>query len=167
LVTSGDARSISASTAACAANRGVGRGDTRVRYGAGSPTASWRTAMRLASSAPIVSSQPRSTRDDDLTRPNESISVLMASLAASYGLSERERAITRLVFLGFEPRTIAERLSLSERMVDWQLQDVFAKTGTDTAKALIQLALQHAREAEAGDVPARAMPRWSNITHSE
>jgi DNA-binding CsgD family transcriptional regulator len=124
-----------------------------------------RTDMRLANQAPIVDSSPRSTApDDDATRPNESISVLMSSLATSYGLSERERAITRMVFLNFDVRSIAQRLELSERMVNWQLQDVFAKTGTDSNKSLIRLALHHASEAEAGDAPKRSMQRWSNVT---
>jgi DNA-binding NarL/FixJ family response regulator len=121
--------------------------------------------MRLASQAPVVLSQPRSTTpSDDLTRPNESISALMTSLASTYGLNERELAITRLVFLGFDPRAIAKRLRLSERTVHWQLQDVFAKTSTDSTKSLIRLALRHASEAEAEDVPTRSIPRWSNIT---
>jgi DNA-binding NarL/FixJ family response regulator len=121
--------------------------------------------MRLANQAPIVDSSPRSTAPaDDATRPNESICVLMASLATTYGLGEREVAITRMVFLGFDVRSIAKRLELSERMVNWQLQDVFAKTSTDSSKALIRLALHHASEAEAGDAPTRSMPRWSNVT---
>jgi DNA-binding CsgD family transcriptional regulator len=120
--------------------------------------------MRLATQAPVVTSQPRSTPPDDATRPNESISVLMASLSSTYGLTEREREITRSVFLGFDVRAIADRLSLTERMVNWLLQDVFAKTGTDSNKALIQLALRHASEAEASDVPQREIPRWSNFS---
>jgi DNA-binding NarL/FixJ family response regulator len=121
--------------------------------------------MRLASQAPVVLSQPRSTTpSDDLTRPNASISALMTSLASTYGLNEREGAITRLVFLGFDARAIAKRLKLSERTVHWQLQDVFAKTGTDSTKSLIRLALRHASEAEAEDVPKHSIPRWSNVT---
>lgn len=121
--------------------------------------------MRLATQAPVIDSQPRPP--DDATRPNESISILMLSLAATYGLSQAERAITRLVFLGFDVPAIAVRLSLSERAVNWRLQDVFAKTETDSAKSLIRLALQHAREADASDAPTREMPRWSNVTHEE
>ena len=119
--------------------------------------------MALAREAPVVQSQPDAALDPDATRPNESIPLLMASLSEAYGLTPRERAIARMVFLGFDLSSIAKRLELSEKMASWQLQDVFAKTGTDGAKSLIRLALDHARELDKADAPTRAMPRWDNV----
>ena len=119
--------------------------------------------MALATEAPVVQLDTNSALDQDATRPNESIPLLRTSLSETYGLTRRERSIARMVFLGFDLGAIAKRLDLSEKMAGWQLQDVFAKTGTDSAKSLIRLALSHSRELDQADAPTRTITRWATI----
>lgn len=58
-------------------------------------------------------------------------------IAAAYGLSERERAVTQLVARGLPTRDIAARLHLSAWTVQDHLKAIFAKTGTGTRGELV------------------------------
>lgn len=92
--------------------------------------------------------------------------TLVASLAEAYELDKRERAITRMLLRGRDVHTIAKCLGLNWRMTAWQVQDVFAKTETDSPRSLLHLALRTASARERVDAPVRVMPRWSNVNAS-
>ena len=69
----------------------------------------------------------------EAARPAE----LAESLGNVYGLSDRERAVTRLVARGLQTSAISERLHVSQYTVQDHLKSIFDKTGTSSRGELI------------------------------
>ena len=69
----------------------------------------------------------------EAARPAE----LAESLGNVYGLSDRERAVTRLVARGLQTSAISERLHVSQYTVQDHLNSIFDKTGTSSRGELI------------------------------
>lgn len=65
-------------------------------------------------------------------------------IAEAYGLSKRERDVTRLVLCGFSTREIGEELEVSPYTVQDHLKAIFEKVGVGSRRELVaQLFLQH------------------------
>lgn len=65
-------------------------------------------------------------------------------IAEAYGLSKRERDVTRLVLCGFSTREIGEELDVSPYTVQDHLKAIFEKVGVGSRRELVaQLFLQH------------------------
>jgi len=62
------------------------------------------------------------------------VSVLLMS---AYGLTERERDVTRAVLQGASTAEIAEQLVVSTHTVQQHLKSIFDKTGVHSRRALV------------------------------
>jgi DNA-binding CsgD family transcriptional regulator len=58
-------------------------------------------------------------------------------LMAAYGLTRREREITRLVLMGWSTATIADELAIAPVTVQQHLKSIFAKTGVHSRRDLV------------------------------
>ena len=58
-------------------------------------------------------------------------------LMSAYGLTERERDVTRLVLQGESTAAIAERLVVSAHTVQQHLKSIFEKTGVHSRRDLV------------------------------
>src|SRR5215471_16188453 len=58
-------------------------------------------------------------------------------LMSAYGLSERERDVTRLILQGSSTSQIAEQLVVSEHTVQQHLKSIFDKTGVRSRRHLV------------------------------
>jgi DNA-binding CsgD family transcriptional regulator len=58
-------------------------------------------------------------------------------LMAAYGLTERERDVTRLVLQGHSTAEIAERLTVTTHTIQQHLKSVFDKTGVRSRRDLV------------------------------
>ncbi len=61
------------------------------------------------------------------------------SVAATAGLSRRERAVLRLVAMGYHHPEIGEELGITARTVKMHAASLRAKTGTQSRSALMRL----------------------------
>jgi DNA-binding CsgD family transcriptional regulator len=93
-----------------------------------------------------------------VTRINEVLELLVAGLRDAYQLREREQAVARSLLFGRNSDAIAERLGIAERSVVQDIQDLFAKTNTDSRESLMRLALRIAGAREHADAPIRRGP---------
>jgi DNA-binding CsgD family transcriptional regulator len=93
--------------------------------------------------------------DERVVRIHEVFALLVAGLRDAYGLDEREQAVAKLVMFGRNSYAIAGRLGLEERTVLVQIQELFAKTNTDSRESLVRVALRLAGERERADAPIR------------
>jgi DNA-binding CsgD family transcriptional regulator len=65
-------------------------------------------------------------------------------IVEAYGLSKREREVTRLVLRGISTREMADDLHVSAHTVQGHLKAIFAKVGVSSRRELVaQLFLQH------------------------
>ena len=85
------------------------------------------------------------------------------SLAEAFDLDASERVVVRMLLRGQGAPRIAARLNSSPAMAAWRIQDVFAKTGAESPRALLRMAQAQLRTREPADVPTREIPRWANV----
>jgi DNA-binding NarL/FixJ family response regulator len=66
-----------------------------------------------------------------LSRPLDDPGAEREQLFTARGLTEREKEIARLVTLGLDNETIAERIFLSDRTVKFHIGNIYSKFGVD------------------------------------
>lgn len=113
------------------------------------------------SSRPPVRSTP--AVDERVVRIHEVFELLVAGLRDAYELDEREQSVAKLVLFGRNSYAIAGRLGLDERTVLVQIQELFAKTNTDSRETLVRAALRLAGERERADAPISVAPRSAPV----
>lgn len=96
-----------------------------------------RPLLDDSSVAGFDAAAPR-VRDRFLQSVNESIRVPAAATASN--LSDRERAVLRLLGQGLSNKAIARALRVSDNTVKFHLKNVFAKLGVSTRSEAVQLA---------------------------
>jgi DNA-binding CsgD family transcriptional regulator len=74
---------------------------------------------------------------------------------SAYGLTERERTISGLVFHGLSTRAISEKLHITQHTVQDHLKSIFDKTGVRTRRELVATVLRqrYLPRAKAGHLP--------------
>ena len=94
-------------------------------------------------------------RTDIATRAWRIVITLAPLVALAYGLSERERQITRLCMKGHSTNEIAHVLGVSPYTVQDHLKSIFGKTGARSRGELVgQIFLEH------------YVPRWEEVPDS-
>ena len=90
------------------------------------------------SEAPVA---PEATAaPDDGQRPRRSIDDACEEAAATYGLTDRELEVMRLICKGRSKRYIAEQLVLSENTVKFHAKQLYEKLGVHSRQELMSLA---------------------------
>ena len=115
--------------------------------------------VTLASQAPCLLPAPA----PEVLHVGEPLFALVSSLAESFELDASERVVVRMLLRGQGAPRIAARLNSTPAMAAWRIQDVFAKTGAESPRALLRMAQAQLRAREPADVPTREIPRWANV----
>lgn len=115
--------------------------------------------VTLANQAPCLLPAPA----PEVLYVGEPLFALVSSLAEAFELDTSERVVVRMLLRGQGTPRIAARLKLSPRMAAWRIQDVFAKTGAESPRALLYLAQEQLRVREPADIPTREIPRWATV----
>lgn len=90
-------------------------------------------------------------------------------IVEAYGLSKREREVTRLVLVGFSTEEMADNLHVSKYTVQDHLKAIFTKVGVHSRRELVaQIFLRHyAPRLEAGSgVAPNGQARWPMESNS-
>src|SRR5216684_7012288 len=73
-------------------------------------------------------------------------------------LTRRKRDVAELVALGLTNREIADRLSLSERTVEWHVEEILNKLGFSARSQIAAWVASRDAPPPSGTSPGRALP---------
>lgn len=132
--------------------RALGRGDDPLRFSARSRILTRGGVWLLLHGTPLTGGSPGWTAVVIQPAPTNEVAPIVAF---AYGLTDRERQITRLAMAGQSTKQMAAALAMSPYTVQDHLKSIFDKTGARTRGELVgQVFLEH------------YVPRWAEIPNA-